>query len=106
MRLGLRLGLKAVAVLAVAAPWGMWGQVQARPGAYAGVDAAGNAVTVEAALRGMSAQAAVMFVGTVTGVRRVGGDGFAAAAGLMEVTFAVERGLRGVGDGESYVLRE
>ena len=106
MRAGLNWGLKVAAVMAVAAPTGLWGQVQARPAAYAGVDAAGNATTVEAALRGMSAQAAVMFVGTVTGVKRVGGDGFAAAAGVVEVRFSVERGIRGVADGESYVLRE
>ena len=105
-RLSLGLGLKAVAVLAVAAPWGVWAQVTVRPGAYAGVDAAGHAVTVEAALRGMTAQAVVMFVGTVTGVRRVGVEGFAAGAGVVEVTFAVERGMRGVDDGETYVLRE
>ena len=89
------------------APTGVWAQVTARPGAYAGVDAAGNATTVEAALRGMTAQAAVMFVGTVTGIKRVGGgDGFAAAAGVVEVTFLVERGIRGVADGDSYVVRE
>ena len=102
---GLGWGLKAVAVLAVVAPWGMWGQVRVQPGAFAGVDAAGNATTVEAALRAMSSQAAVMFVGKVTGVRRVGGDGLQ-AAGVVEVTFAVEKGMRGVGDGETYVLRE
>ena len=103
--LGLGWGLKAVAVLAVMAPWGMWGQVRVQPAAFAGVDGAGNATTVEAALRAMTSQAAVMFVGTVTGVRRVGGDGFQ-AAGVVEVTFAVEKGMRGVGDGETYVLRE
>ena len=106
MRAGWTWGLKAVAAVAVVAPWGMWGQVLARPAAYAGVDAAGTPTTVEAALRGMTAQAAVMFVGTVTGVKRVGGDGFAAAAGVVEITFAVETGIRGVGDGESYVVRE
>ena len=74
MRAGWQWGLKAVAVLAVAAPWGMWGQVRMQPAAFAGVDAAGDATTVEAALRAMSSQAAVMFVGTVTGVRRVDGD--------------------------------
>ena len=105
MRCELSWGLKAVAVLAVVAPWGLWGQVRVRPAAFAGVDAMGNATTVEAALRAMSSQAAVMFVGTVTGVRRVEGDGFA-AAGVVEVRFAVETGIRGVGDGESYVLRE
>ena len=95
-----------VAGLVGAAPSGVWAQVTARPSAYAGVDAAGNATTVEAALRGMSAQAAVMFVGTVTGVRRVGADGFSAAAGVVEISFAVERGMRGVADGDSYVVRE
>ncbi len=107
MRLGLgwRWGLKAAAVLAVVAPWGMWGQVRVRPAMYAGVDAAGNATTVEAALRAMNSQAAVMFVGTVTEVRRVEGDGLA-AAGVVEVQFAVEQGIRGIGDGETYVLRE
>ena len=105
MRAGWQWGFKAVTVLAVAAPWGMWGQVRVQPAAFAGVDGAGDATTVEAALRAMSTQAAVMFVGTVTGVRRVDGDGFA-AAGVVEVTFAVEKGIRGVGDGEAYVLRE
>lgn len=105
MRFGMGWMLKAVTVLAVAAPWGMWGQLRVRPAAFAGVDEAGNATTVEAALRSMSSQAAVMFVGTVTGVRRVEGNGFA-AAGVVEVTFAVEKGIRGVGDGEGYVLRE
>ncbi len=104
LKQSLRRGLALAAMLTVAAP--MWGQVMARPGAYAGVDATGASTTVEAALRGMTGQAAVMFVGTVTGVRRVGGNGFAAAAGVVEVSFAVERGIRGVGDGESYVLRE
>lgn len=98
-------GLRAAAVLALVAPQGVWAQVTARPGAYAGVDTAGNATTVEAALRGMSAQAAVMFVGTVTGVKRVGGDGFA-AAGVVEITFSVEKGMRGVADGDSYLVRE
>ena len=107
----MRAGFRAGAVIAVAglvgvAPSTVWGQVTVRPSAYAGVDAAGNATTVEAALRGMSAQAAVMFVGTVTGVRRVGADGFAAAAGVVEISFAVERGMRGVADGDSYVVRE
>lgn len=106
MRAGIRAVVVAAAGLAVAAPGAMWAQVTVRPSAYAGVDAAGNATTVEAALRGMSAQAAVMFVGTVTGVRRVGADGFAAAAGVVEITFAVERGMRGVADGDSYTVRE
>ena len=52
-------------------------QVRARPMAYAGVDALGMTTTVPAALRAMSAQAGVIFVGTVTGVRRTEGDGFA-----------------------------
>lgn len=90
--------------------WGLLGstaavaQVRARPMAYAGVDAAGMATTLPAALRSMAAEAGVIFVGTVTGVRRVEGDGFG-AVGVVEVRFAVEQGIFGV-SGTSYTLRE
>ncbi len=111
MRAGWQRGSKVAGLVAVAGLVGMAplpapSQMTTAPAAYAGVDAAGHATTVEAALRGMTAQAAVMFVGTVTGVTRVGGDGFAAAAGVVEITFAVERGIRGVSDGQSYTVRE
>ena len=93
--------------------WTGWGllvvtlapaQVRARPMGYAGVDGAGMTTTLPAALRAMAEQAGVIFVGTVTSVRRVEGDGFA-AVGVVEVRFAVEQGIRGV-TGASYTLRE
>lgn len=109
MRQGLRAQwawlLKIWVVLLVVAPGCGWSQVKARPMAFAGIDATGCPTTVEAALRAMMAQADVVFVGSVTDVRRVAGDGFAAAAGVVEISFQVEQGIRGV-DGGSYTLRE
>lgn len=99
------LGWVVMVGMALATPWCGWAQTMARPAAFAGVDAAGMPVTVEAALRTMITQAAVMFVGTVVEVRRVGGDGFASAEGVVEVRFSVERGIRGV-EGGTYLLRE
>ena len=97
---GVVLGLGVVALGGV----GAGAQVQGRPGAYAGLDGNGGALTVEAALRSMSEQAAVIFVGTVISVERVGGDGFS-AQGVVEIRFAVEQALRGCAGG-SYTLRE
>ncbi len=97
-----RLGRWAIGCLlvTVCAP----AQVRARPLAYDGVDAAGDVVSVAAALRTMAEQAGVIFVGTVRSVRRVDGDGFS-GVGVLEVTFQVEQAVRGVA-GPSYVLRE
>ena len=105
-RVSPRVILELIVVLALVAPGIMWGQLQAAPAAYPGINASGNALTVEAALRTMSSQAAVVFVGTVTAVRRSGGDGFSAATGVVEVRFAVEQSIRGVADGGTYTLRE
>ena len=62
--------------------------------------------TVEAALHAMSDRAAVVFVGTVTAVRRVGTDEASAGAGEVDTEFAVEQGLRGTASGGTYTLRE
>ena len=104
--LGLRWLFKVLVIWAAIAPIFGWSQVLARPRAFAGVDAAGSPATVEASLRAMAAQADVIFYGTVVSIRRESGEGFAAGQGVVEVTFAVTRGVRGATDGGSYVLRE
>jgi len=71
-----------------------------------GADSAGTPRTVEAALHAMSDRAAVVFVGTVMAVRRVGADPASAAAGVVEIDFAVEQGVRGCATGGTYTLRE
>lgn len=101
-----RLLFQVVVALGLAGCPLSWGQLQTRPTAFAGVDVVGNATTVEAALRTMSAQAAVIFVGTVTDVRRRGGEGFPGVAGVVEISFLVERGISGSTDGSTYVLKE
>ena len=103
--LRLRVGIGLAAAGIAAGPVRGGAQVLGRAGAYAGLDVNGSAQTVEAALRAMGEQAAVVFVGTVSSVTRVGGDGFAAATGVVEVTFAVEQPVRGCAGG-SYLLRE
>ena len=109
MRRGLgwsgQLVIRLMGLWAVLAPWCGVAQLQVRPRAYTGVNEAGNAETVEAALRGMTEQAAVVFVGTVVGIKRTAGQGFGAAQGVVEVQFAVEQPVRGV-TGGSYTLRE
>lgn len=104
-QIGFGVILKALLVLAAVSPWCGLAQLRVQPKSYSGVDEVGNTVTVEAALRAMTEQAGVVFVGTVTSVKRVSGDGFASAAGVVEVQFAVEQSVRGV-TGGSYTLRE
>ena len=55
------------------------------------------------ALHAMSQQAAVIFAGQVTGVRR--NDGVTGTIGVVEIDFAVEDAIRGV-IGGTYTLRE
>ena len=71
-----------------------------------GTDSAGTPTTVETALRAMAGRAAVVFVGTVTAVRRVDDDPTSAAAGVVEVDFAVEQAVRGAASSGTYTLRE
>ena len=99
-----RLGLRGCVVWVLLAATAVMAQVRAQPMAYRGADADGEPTTLTAALRAMAAQAGVIFVGTVTSVRRVEGDGFS-AVGVVEVRFAVEAVVRGVSGG-SYTLRE
>lgn len=86
-------------VWAALAPWCGYAQTRS----VAGVDAAGNPQTVEAALHQMSSQAAVIFVGTVADVRRTDGRGL--GSGVVEIRFEVEQAIRGCSGG-SYTLRE
>ena len=65
--------------------------------------AADGAQTVESALHQMSDRAAIIFIGTVEGVRRVAGNG--PGAGVVEIRFGVDQPLRGC-SGATYVLRE
>ncbi len=63
------------------------------------------ALSVEDSLRTMSAQAGVIFVGTVLRVtHKGGGDG--ASAGVVEVDFEVNQAVRGCTSGSVYTLRE
>ena len=60
--------------------------------------------SVETVLRGMVGRAGVIFLGTVAEVRRrPAAEG---GAGVVEVEFAVDRGMRGASTGSRYVLRE
>ncbi len=64
-----------------------------------------EAATVDAVLQGMVGRARVIFLGTVLEVRRASaGEG--SGAGVVEVVFTVDRGLRGASTGSRYVLRE
>lgn len=100
---GWRSGLSGCLLCGLLLPAAM-AQVRARPMAFAGVDADGMVLTLPAALQAMAAQAGVIFVGTVTSVRRLDGDGFS-SAGVVEVCFAVEEAVAGV-SGPSYTMRE
>ncbi len=63
-----------------------------------------EAESVESVLHAMVGRAGVIFTGTVSAVRRrPAADG---GAGVVEVEFAVDRGLRGSVTGGRYVLRE
>ena len=61
--------------------------------------------SVDAVLHSMVGRAGVMFLGTVVEVRR-GAAPSDGGAGIVEVEFSVERGLRGAVTGRPYVLRE
>ncbi len=80
-----------------------YAQIQGRAHALAGVDAAGNSETVEAALHIMSDIAPVIFVGTVTDIHRT--ESLGMGAGAVEIRFAVEQAIRGC-SGSTYILRE
>ena len=84
-------------------PFFAYSQIQGRPNAMVGVDAAGNSQTIEAALHQMSDQAAVIFVGTVADVQRKEGNGI--GSGVVEIRFDLEQPIRGC-SGSSYTLRE
>ena len=71
-----------------------------------GSDSAAVPATVQTAIQSMSNRAAVVFVGTVTAIRRAGDDPGSAAAGVVEIDFAVERAVRGCTTGGTYTLRE
>ncbi|GAC1356880.1 MAG: hypothetical protein NVSMB3_03380 [Acidobacteriaceae bacterium] len=88
---------------AAVAPWFGFGQTAGAAHAVAGVDDAGNAQTVEAALHLMSRRAAVLFVGRVAEIRRKEGSG--AGSGVVEIRFDVEQAIRGCAGG-TYTLRE
>ncbi len=84
----------------VFAPVCGWTQVRGRANAVAGVDAAGNPQTVEAALHLMSDQAAIIFIGTVAEI-----DRDTTAGTVVEIHFTVEQAIRGCSSG-AYTLRE
>lgn len=66
-----------------------------------------EATTVDAVLHGMVKRAGVIFLGTVLDVRQgSAGTGAGNGAGVVEVVFTVDRGLRGARSGSRYVLRE
>ena len=97
------LYLKVLSLWFTIAPLCGWAQIQGKSHAFAGVDVSGNAETVEAALRQMSDHAAIIFVGTVAGIRRSDSTGF--GGGTVEVQFVVEQPIRGCSAG-TYTLRE
>ena len=67
------------------------GRERLRGGACCG---RGEADSVDTVLRGMARRAGVIFIGTVVQVRRLpAADG--GGAGVVEVEFAVDRGVRG-----------
>lgn len=97
------VSLWVFSIWAVLAPWISFAQVQSARYPIAGVDAAGNAQTVEAALHQMSSRAGVIFVGTVRDVRRAKVTGI--GSGVVEIRFDIEQAIRGCSGG-SYTLRE
>lgn len=86
--------------------WVAWASVAWGQGTGAAGEAAAATppTTVEEALHGMSDAAGVVFAGQVVAVRRVAGSG--GGLGVVEVTFQVDRAVRGCADGVPYVLRE
>lgn len=87
----------------VLAPWSGYSQMRGSAHAVAGVDAAGNSETVEAALHQMSDRAAVILVGTVREIHRSEGSGV--GGGVVEVRIDVEQAIRGC-SGSTYTVRE
>ncbi len=87
----------------VLAPWSGYSQMRGSAHAVAGVDAAGNAETVEAALHQMSDRAAVILVGTVREIHRSEASGV--GGGVVEVRIDVEQAIRGC-SGSTYTVRE
>jgi hypothetical protein len=84
--------------------WIAWAMVALAQSGGAAKPSAEMPQTFEEALHAMSDAAAVVFAGQVVSVRRVEGTG--GASGVVEVTFRVERAVRGCSDGGTYVLRE
>ena len=86
--------------------WLAWASVALGQGAGAsgGTTAGTPPASVEEALHGMSDAAGVIFAGQVLAVRRVAGSG--GGLGVVEVTFQVDRAVRGCAVGAPYVLRE
>ncbi len=80
------------------------GQARVRPVAAAERAGAVSSPAVSASaagvLRTLAARAAVIFAGTVTGIDRED------AAGFVDVSFRVDRAVRGCPEGGTYVLRE
>jgi hypothetical protein len=98
--MGLRGGLVGwVRVLAWG--WMAWATVALGQGMGA---AARPPASVEEALHGMSDTAGVIFAGQVVAVRRVVSSG--GGLGVVEVTFQVDRAVRGCAEEVPYVLRE
>ena len=92
--------LRIFSVWLAFAPIFGFAQIRGRANAMAGVDAAGSAQTVEAALHLMADQAAIIFVGTVAAVERNANTG-----GFVEIHFTVDQPIRGCSAGD-YTLRE
>lgn len=63
-----------------------------------------QSATATDALHSMADRAAVVFVGTVTSIRRIPGDG--QSTGAVEITFAVEQAVAGCSAGSRYTVRE
>jgi hypothetical protein len=97
------------ALALVLTPWGSFAQTSAQTGAQTPASVSPEAETsalntVEDPLHAMTAQAAVIFAGQVTAVRRLDGSS-SGATGVVEIDFAVDDAVRGVGSG-TYTLRE
>lgn len=80
---------------------GRAGRAQVKDGM--GSDSEATPTTLDGLLHTMSDRAAVVFVGTVSAVRR-GAAGV--PTGVVEIDFAVEEAVRGCSSGGTYTLRE
>ena len=60
--------------------------------------------STEQALQSLTARAAVIFAGTVTGIHRIAGDG--TSSGAVEITFSVDQAVHGATAGSTYTVRE